>query len=288
MTLTLNLVTRGRPERLLHVVKETASKISRDDTTYMISVDDDDTPTLDIADQLKSIDQRVLVNIKPREDAIGEKWSRVLEVRADVYMGQADYRAPATPGFDQKVLDAAALFDDGIGGVYTHMDNASFPTAQALTHGLVEKLGYYYPGIYPYWFVDHHTDDILKLIGRVAFADTSWDMVGRKPQTHEQREVPFWATFFDCQRIQRRRTARAIILSPEFHETNGRRQILLDHHPLIEYRSQWINDTVREMFCAAPQNADTGGERYARVKALAVAQMRELVPELMTEIGAAA
>lgn len=288
MNLTINLATRGRPERLLQTVKTTVSKLSRDDTTLMISVDNDDGPTLDVISQLLSIDPRIRVNVADREDAIGDKWSRVLQNPAGLYMIQADYRAPATDGFDQKFVDAAALFPDGIGGVYSHMDNASFPTCMALTHGFVEKQGYFFPSVYPYWFVDHHADDVLRLIGRISFADVSFDFVGRKPQTHEQREVPFWATFFDCQRLERRRIAHAIINAPDFQEPQWRKDILLAHHPLIEYRSQWINDTVREMFMNADPKSDTGGDRYARVKDKAMAMMRDLIPELLTEMGAAA
>lgn len=289
MSVTINLATRGRPERLLVVVEKTAKMLTRDDTCYMISVDDDDQPTLDIVDKLSAVDSRVFVNIKPREDAIGDKWSRNLERPADVYTIQGDYRVPTKPGWDAMLNDAAALFPDGIGGVYSHMDNASFPAATALTHGLTTKLGYFYPSVYPFWFVDHHADDILRIIDRIAFIDMSFDTVGgRKPNTHEMREVPFWATFFDCQRLVRRRAAHAIINSADFQEPEWRKKILLSHHPLIEYRSQWINDSVRDMFANADPNMNTGGDRYRRVKEQASAIMRELWPELKAEMGVAA
>ncbi len=283
--LTLNLVTRGRPDRLLETVKQTAPKLSRADTVYMISVDDDDRPTLDIVDKLKAVDQRIRINIKPREDAIGDKWGRVLEAPASLYLMQGDYRPYITPAFDQKFLDAAALFPDGIGGVYSRMDNFSFPAVVGLTHGLVQKLGYFMPSVFPYWFVDHWLDDVLRLIDRIAFADVSLGGLMQKPETQERRELTFWTTFFDCQRLVRRETARRIIDDPEFQEPEWRKQLLRAAFPLQEYRSQWVNDTVRRIFAGAPQSTEDGGPRYARVKQKALAMIAELKPELLKEIA---
>jgi hypothetical protein len=284
VTLTLNLITRGRPDRLLDTVKQTAPMLARADTVYMISVDDDDRPTLGVVDRLKAIDRRVMVNIKPREDAIGDKWSRVLEVPASLYLIQGDYRPYVTPGFDQIFLDAGALFPDGIGGVYSRMDNFSFPAVFALTHRLVQKLGYFMPSVFPYWFVDHWIDDILRMIGRIAFADVSLSGLMQKPETQERRDIALWTTFFDCQRLVRRETARRLIDDPDFMEPEWRKQLLRAAFPLQEYRSQWINDTVRAAFAAARPTADDGGPRYARMKQKALAMITELKSELLKEI----
>ncbi len=288
MTFTLNLITRNRPEFLLKTVKHTVGNLSRDDTCYMISVDDDDVATLEVVTELKHVDPRIFVNIKPREDAIGDKWSRALEVPASLYGIQGDYRPFLTPGFDQKMLDAAFVFPDGIGGVYTHMDNASFASTIAMTHGLVQKLGYMFPSIYPYWFVDHAIKDILELIDRISFADVELGYISQKPATQEQREVVFWATLFDCQRIQRRREALAIIESPDFQEPEWRKNLLRRHYPLIEYKSQCINDLVRAIFEKDTQPPPHGGERYVRVKQRALAEMGRLAPEMIAEMGRAA
>lgn len=285
MKLTINLITRGRPQLLLETVKRTIPNISRDDTVYMISIDNDDEATLAVVDEIKALDTRILISVKPREDAIGDKWSRALEVPADVYGMQGDYRPVSTSAFDQKILDAASVFPDGIGAVYTAMDNTSFPSTICVTHGLVQKLGYYMMGIYPYWFVDHHLKDILEIIDRIAYADVHFDYVAGKPPTTEQREVPFWATFFDCQRIKRRKEAHAIIDSPDFQEAPWRKELLKRHHPVIEYRSQSINDTVRAIFANDAAPADPGGARYQRVKLQAQTMMLELIPELEAEIG---
>jgi hypothetical protein len=297
MKLTINLVTRGRPERLLNTVERTLPLLGEASTQFVISVDDDDTETLKALDsKLKPNgpgppwiwfdDPRVFVDIRQREDALGAKWDRALAYPADVYYPMADYTAYVTPAFDTKILEAASLFPDGIGVVYSRMCNFSFPRSQGATHGLVQKLGYMYPPYFPYWFVDHWLDDIAKMIDRISFADIETE-TGHKPGTQEQREVGFWATFFDSQRLVRRRAARAIIDSPDFLEPEWRKEILRRHHPLIEYRSQWINDQCRNGVYPAVL---PGGPRYDRLKEQAAQMMAAEYPALTEElmIGAVA
>jgi hypothetical protein len=158
------------------------------------------------------------------------------------------------------------LFPDGIGCVYTNMANASFARSQAPTRKLVEKLGYMYPPYFPYWFVDHWLDDIVKLIDRISFADVDVDSGPAKLPTQEMRDVQFWATFFDSQRLVRRRHARAIIDDPEFLDPEWRKEILRRNHTLVEFKSQCINDMVRAANWPA---APSGGPRYVRMKKLA-------------------
>jgi hypothetical protein len=59
-----------------------------------------------------------------------------------------DYVAFVTPGFDERVLEAAEVFPDGIGVVYNHLANLSFPFMNAVTKGYVEKPGHL-PGNLP-------------------------------------------------------------------------------------------------------------------------------------------
>jgi hypothetical protein len=111
----------------------------------MVSLDEDDPETHAVAAKFP-----VKVSIKPREDTIAEKWNRVLlEEPADLYMPMSDYCPHITPGFDLRIVEAAGLFEDGIGVVYNHMANLSFPGLNVLTAGLVEKLGYRLPALFP-------------------------------------------------------------------------------------------------------------------------------------------
>jgi hypothetical protein len=203
------------------------------------------------------------------------------EAPADVYLPMADYCPHITPGFDTRILEAASLFPDGIGVVYNHMANLSFPDVNGVTHGLAMKMGYLYPPYFPYWFVDHWVDDIVKLIGRISFADVVLDK-SKRPGTHDRRDVAWWATFYDAGVIHRRNLARSIIESEDFLEPEWRKKLLMsDYHMLIEGRSKMTNDTARQTQWHKPPEAVD--ERYKRIKSQAKALLREWLPELEVE-----
>jgi len=195
-----------------------------------------------------------------------------------VYLCAGDDDPYITPGYDRKIIEAAALFPDGIGAVYGHLANASFPGAMALTRGLVDKLGHMFPPLFPYWFVDHWVDDIARMIGRVSFADIRTDQ-SRAGRTQEMREPGWWATFFDAGHLMRRQIAQAIIQSEDFAEPQWRKEILLRHYPLIEYRSKWINDNVRAQSRALTDyNAESNKDaRYIRIRANAVNMVDQML-----------
>lgn len=283
LQLTICLATRARPERLIDTITRTVALMGEANTQMVVCIDDDDEATQAARAQIEGIDDRVIVDSRPREDALGMKWDRGIAYGGDCFLPQADYTPYVTPGFDSKILEAASIFPDGIGCTYTNMANASFARSQAPTRKLVEMLGYMYGLPYfPYWFVDHWLDDIVRLIDRISFADVDVD-AGVKLPTQEMRDVAWWATFFDSQRLVRRRHARAIIDSPEFQEPEWRKELLRRHYPLIEYRSQNINDSVRAMQWPATL---PGGARYDRLKAMAAAAMAAEWPELEKEIAA--
>jgi len=282
MGLTIVLATRGRPALLCETIKRTLPNIELPDTRLVVAVDDDDVATIAA---LAEVPPPVLVSVKPREDSIGEKWNRgYTDHSDDLYMIMADYTAVATPGFDRKMIDAAALFPDGIGVVFGRMANMSFASTYGVTHGLCDKLGWMFPPFFPFWFVDHWLDDIAKLIDRVAFADVHLVWPEKKIATHEYREVGFWATFFDGMRLMRRRQARAIIDDPGFIEPEWRKELLRRHYPLIEYRSQAINNMVRSQISGSAG----GGERYTRLREQAVRMLREEWPGMERELRDAA
>jgi hypothetical protein len=85
MRLTINLVTRGRPERLLDTVERTLPLLGEASTQLVISIDDDDQPTRAVADRLRALDGRIIIDSRPREDALGAKWDRGLDYRAGCY-----------------------------------------------------------------------------------------------------------------------------------------------------------------------------------------------------------
>lgn len=271
MSLTIALATRGRAGLLKKTLERTMPNVKRPDTRLIVMADDDDREMDGFSFPGVEIDRR------PRPATVGEKYNRqiALAPESSVYMGMVDYVAHITPGFDQKILDAASLFPDGIGVVYNHMANLSFPFLNAVTKGYVEKVGSFYPEHFPYWFIDHWLDDIARMIGRIAVAQVDIQ-IDYKPPTQSMREPAFWATLFDAMCDERRKIAFSIIDSPDFQESEWRKKLLKNSHTLILERSQMINSIVRTM-----DGLDkTTDERYLALREKGIAFMRGRIAEL--------
>lgn len=273
MKLSISLATRGRPELLSATIATTLENIVRPDTSIVVALDADDEPSITAA---KAFEPRVIVSVEPRPDTIAEKWNRVLRIApADVYLTMVDHAPHTTRGFDQKILDAAALFPDGIGVVYNHLANLTFSQINGVTAGLARLMGgKIYPELFPYWFVDHWLDDIARTIGRVAFADV-WQTPIVKPATQEMREPAFWGTFYDALAPMRRDIAHRIIAAAEFDEPEWRKRLLLTAYPLVEERSAMVNNRVRGL--TWNKALDLQDPRYVRVKERAVALLKGML-----------
>jgi len=283
-TLTINCVTRGRPDLLVPSVIATLSNVWRTGTRIVVSADEDDQSTLDAIPQLPE-HPAIVIDVRPREDSLGAKYNRIQDYPADVYLPMNDSAAYMTPGFDQLILESAQKFPDGIGMVCGDMHCYMFPGVMASTHGFVEKLGWFYPPYFPYWFHDHWVYDVATLIDRVSWVDVRYSRHAGKGQTRELRDIQFWTTLFDCARLVRRRQSHAIINSPDFIEAGWRKELLLSHHPITEFRSQWANAGMRgEPAIAAMTAAGDGGERYQRLKAEALELMSQWAPDMLEEL----
>jgi hypothetical protein len=249
---------------------------------------DADDPTLDEAkaklnDLPCVLDNRVLLNVQERETTIAAKWNRALDVPGDVYLVAADDDPYCSPGYDTKIIEAAKRFPDGIGMVYGHLANLSFSGAVAPTSKFCELMGgKIFPEYFPYWFVDHWTDDVARIIGRLSFAAVKTDQ-SRPGVTQEMREPGWWATWFDAAYLMRRKQAHDIINSPDFVDESWHKQLLLTHHPLIEVRSRMINQNVRQQNAQLSQWAGNlkPDERYNRIKQRAI----DMVPSLLNDYG---
>jgi hypothetical protein len=229
------------------------------------------------------IHERVLINVQQREDTIAAKWNRAMLIPADVYTVAADDDPYVTPGYDDRILDAAKRFPDGIGMVYGNMANLSFTGSLSMTSKLARMLGYIQPEYFPYWFCDHWTDDVVKIMGRSTYADFRTDQA-KAGATQEMREPDFWATFFDACYLKRRREAKSIMDSPEFMGEQWQKDIIYSNHPLIEQRSRTLNSFVRQqskqLSAASQSSMDVKNERYLRLKKKAL----DMLPGLFAEM----
>jgi len=285
MKLAISLPTRGRPERVHDTVVRSIANWRSPETVLWVMSDHDDPATHDAVQKLeKAYPDRVKLSVKQREDTIAAKWNRILDLEptADIYLAGADDDPYVTIGYDKNICEAAARFPDGIGMVYGHMANASFSRAVAPTKGLVEKMGYMFPEYFPYWFVDHWTDDLAKLIGRISFADVMTDQTN-PGKTQEMREPGWWATWFDAAYMMRRQQAINIIRANDFCGESWEKELLIRNAPLLEFRSRWTNTHVRSNDTIYQQWSGLSNDdpRYLRVKSRAVA----LIPSLLDEYG---
>jgi len=282
--LVISLATRGRPERLIEAVRVSSSNWTNKDTTLYVQVDADDQPTIDavVKQGWTTLDGNIIANIAPREDTIAAKWNRILAVPADLYAYHADDDPYVTRGYDQLMLDAAARFPDGIGAVFGHLANLSFSCTYAATAKYVKLLGFLLPDYFPYWFCDHWTDDLAKMIGRVSFANIQTDQ-SKPGMTQEMREPAWWATFYDAAYLMRRAQALKVLNDPEFEVSTWQRNFLIAGFPLIDVRSRMINQNVRAQSQQLIQMAGNLGsdERYQRTKQRAVA----MVPHLLEDFA---
>ncbi len=285
--LTINIATRGRPELLRWTLEQSLPRMGLLDSTMMVSVDEDDQPTLDSLKLLPK-DSRLLISVKPREDSRGEKYDRALtEAPADVYLLATDYGAIHTPGFDEKILEAASIWPDGIGCVYTNMCDELVPMLQAPTAKYAEKVGLYGgPGYgclanhaYPFWFIDHETADLAWMIGRVNFADVTVSQVKRPKTTTRLRDLAFWAGYYEFMVLERRGIAKGIIMDPEFQAPDWLKKQLCNWHPLVEMRSRSRNGRVIHGASSGEQARGEQGppdEGYVRSKQRAELKMTQL------------
>lgn len=284
MKLVISLPTRGRPDRVVDTVTRSIANWALPNTVMWVMADSDDQPTIDAfnANVPKWNNDRVKLSVKDRELTIGAKWNRVLSLdQGDVYLAGADDDPYITPAYDAKILEAASLFPDGIGMVYGHLANASFSKAVAPTAKLVEKMGYLFPEYFPFWFVDHWTDDIAKHIGRISFADVDTDQT-RPGKTQEMREPAWWATWFDAAHLIRRRIAHAIIRGDDFDAPAWQKQMLVNQYPLVEWRSRWVNEHVRAQAPALERwsGLKNNDARYQQLRAQAVAMVPQMLDEM--------
>lgn len=287
MKLVISLATRGRPDRLVDTISKSVENWTDFNTRMYVQLDQDDPTIEDTLIKLKDIpaflDNLVIPEIRPREDTIGAKWNRALDVPGDIYLVAADDDAYVTPGYDTKIIEAAKRFPDGCGMIYGHLANLSFSGAVAPTRKLCEMMeGKIFPEYFPYWFVDHWTDDVARIIGRLSFAAIKTDQ-SRPGVTQEMREPGWWATWFDAAYLMRRKQAHDIINHPDFAGEPWQKQLLLTHHPLIEVRSRMINQNVRNQNAQLSQWAGNlkPDERYNRIKQRAI----DMVPSLLNDYG---
>jgi hypothetical protein len=265
-SLAINLVTRGRPEMAVAWVKTTLKNVRSPATKIMVSADWDDQPTVAALQDIW--DGRFELDVREREDSLGAKHNRVLDVFPDaaLYMMGVDDGPHITPGFDKLILKAARTWPDGYVIVQNHLENLSFPSIQAVSRKIVEKMGFAWPPYWPYWFGDHWIDDIARMTGRAVFVDIQTDRA-QVPPTQERRDIDFWAELYNRLYEQRETQVIEIVCAPDFRATSVQRRALMRNRILVRERSTILNAIAVRDTIGSETAADSPRHERLRAKA---------------------
>lgn len=213
--IALLLPTRRRIaslHRVLESIVHTAAR--RADVVVVVGVDEDDEETLEFAGEYRST-IRVLWSVAPRELTLGRLWNRLsaADHGADVLAMLTDDYVMATPGWDDEYRHAVAGMPGGYGTAWPTdpLHIANFCTAPVITRRMMERMGFFVPPWFPFWFHDTWLEEIgafiacrRPLAARIAAPD------GRGV-TQNMRELTFWARLFEATRRLRMQVAHGII-----------------------------------------------------------------------------
>jgi hypothetical protein len=225
----LCIASRGNPRSLFETLHANLRGCALPATKVVVGLDEDDPTLADAQTLLDALgDERIITSIAPRADTIGAVYNRcAATVTADLYVNWADDARIATAGWDAELSAAAENFPDNIGMIgFGQMPVPSpLPACEAVTSGLIAKMGYYLQDYTPYWWMDTWLYEIATMIGRTLYLPIEVECRGPM-QTRGLREVLYWARFFDEMRVHRRAIAETILASPDFIASPERRQEL--------------------------------------------------------------
>lgn len=281
-TVSLCIASRGRPGMLAQTAAASDAAATLDATRVVIGVDRDQVPDVITARLLLAAGPRFVASIADREDSLGAKYNRIQGAHAaDLYVCGCDDTIIPTPGWDAKLLRAAAGFKDGIGIVYFGHVPGAFQPGIAVTHKLATLMGGMFNPHFPFWWHDTWLDEIGRMIGRIAHADVDVIQHGPIGETRGLRDVAFWAEFFDSTRTLRVRKALDII--GQLDETRAFKDQLVGRiNPLCEAfreRNALLRDPDKARAFEASNSIDAPADaRYERAKASA--------EQLLVDIGA--
>ncbi|CAG0972074.1 hypothetical protein BURK1_01278 [Burkholderiales bacterium] len=213
--IALLLPTRGRPASLRRIVDSIAATAAKpDELVIVVGVDDDDDATLDLSARFRP-DVPVLWSVGPRELTLGRLWNRLAAADhgCDVLAMVSDDYVMETPGWDDQYRGAAAGMPMGYGTAWPHdtLHVPGFCTAPVITRRMMERMGFFVPPWFPYWFHDTWLEEMgafvacrLPLAARIVAPD------GRGA-TLNMRDLAFWAAFFESTRRLRMSLAERMI-----------------------------------------------------------------------------
>lgn len=276
MTVAVCIASRGRPEELRHTIQRAKELAVEPGTHFCVALDVDDPTITQSCDNLNSLhkgEEFTIVSVDTREDSLGAKYNRAAgqAYGATALALGVDDAFMSCEGWDRKLLYAASQFEDGVGVIYSGQRNGpcQLPDAMAVTRGWIEKVGFFMPEYFPFWWHDTWIDELARFTGRYVWADIPWSKYGSSEvnghKTTRMREVAWWAFFFDVMRVKRMDQARTMIAELEYPSWM-RAQLLGEMSntaAMLEYRNSLVrkNAGVFEKDYGAERALDAGYDR---------------------------
>ena len=191
MTVCVCIASRGRPNELRRTIEQMCDRSVLLDTHYAVAIDDDDPECLEYGNLVV---RKFGVGISaPREISLGAKYNRAASYARSgttLYVLGVDDCCFSTIGWDKKLLDAAAKFQDGVGAVYfgpKHDDPYQLPESFAVTKGWIDQVGFFCAPHFPFWWHETWVDEIVRMTGRYVWADVQWDKHGEHLNKTQRR-----------------------------------------------------------------------------------------------------
>lgn len=277
MIFTLCIASRGNPEQLCHVIRETDGACAHPEQLRIsVALDEDDPGLPRTAPETRA---ELIWSIAPREDSLGAKYNRCQRnAPAEAYLMGADDNIFDVPGWDDQLRLRFDLFPDKLGFVYFGRLDGSLPTQMAIPHLFVERRGQMFTEHFPVWFHDTDIDEHANMMGRTIWADIHVEEIGGRGKSRGIRDIAFWTNLFEALRPERQ--AFADKLSQEFNlpwmhaQLYQRRRVLTQ---FLAFRNERLrNPATAVQFEQRMSHDAPADERYLRMKAKAQALMAEL------------
>ncbi len=211
----LLLPTRGRAPSLRRAIDSVANTAAApDDVTVVVGIDEDDDATRELASHYRP---RVPVLWSPgtRELTLGRLWNRLaaLPHDCDVLAMMTDDYVMQTPGWDAQYRQAAAQMPEGYGTAWPAdpLHAPDFCTLPVITRRMMERMGFFVPPWFPFWFHDTWLEEMGAFVGCRLPLQARVGAPGGRGATQSMRDLAFWGTVFEATRRMRMRLASALI-----------------------------------------------------------------------------
>lgn len=251
----------------------------------VVGVDDDDGPTIELSQSYRG-NVPIVWSKTPRENTLMRVFNRLAETDhgCDILSAFADDFTMTTKNWDGIFRYAVSLMPKGYGTAWA-VDpvhhGSTVCTAPVITRAFMEKMGFFMPPWFPFWFSDVWLEEMGAFIGCRMPLAAQVALPDGRGQTTGMREVAFWGKFF--QDTRKVRVALADKLIDEMYAGNPGLQISLKFNlqALSLYyaqRAAALADPGAAAHTERVQNAETSppSERYLSAKSDAEAFLESL------------